>query len=146
MSYGYGIYICNNGTTYEGYWKDDKRHGYGVYINTEDDNKYGGPYKYEGQWNYHKRQGHGVETIIYGSGSKDESGEPVVLCDKYEGIWDEGYKNGVFKVYNSEDITLEYKYYIINPFTFINDDPYSTRARLKGSIIDKEKLMNLIKK
>jgi hypothetical protein len=50
---GIGVLVHANGDVYEGYWRDDKKHGYGRYIWTDGD-------YYEGQWENGELHGHGV--------------------------------------------------------------------------------------
>src|SRR5688572_3996463 len=45
-------YTYANGDTYDGEWKDDKRHGRGKFITSS--------FKYDGQWETDKRHGTGV--------------------------------------------------------------------------------------
>jgi len=58
---------------YLGQWKEDKAHGYGVYIHVNGA-------KYEGQWKDDLQDGYGVETWTDGS--------------KYEGHYKAGKKHG----------------------------------------------------
>lgn len=56
----------NNAQIYEGEWKDDKRHGYGVL-------KIVGHHTYYGQWKDNMRSGYGV--MIYGEEKRKEEGQ-----------------------------------------------------------------------
>eukprot|EP00956_Cyclotella_meneghiniana_P044036 scaffold298885_cov89-Cyclotella_meneghiniana.AAC.1 len=71
--HGFGVLICDNGNSYEGDWKLDKRDGLGIA-------RYSSGDVYDGEWKRGKRQGHGVMYI--------ESG------DTYIGSWDKGLKHG----------------------------------------------------
>ena len=80
---GIGIYHCEDGATYEGEWKDHLKSGVGVY-SFSDDSRYMGEFKND------IRDGYG---IIYGNNS-----------DKYEGEWknDQGNGFGIY-YYNKGD-------------------------------------------
>ncbi len=54
-------YTYPNGTQYKGEWKDDKRHGYGVWLRPDG-------MKYEGEWENDKPGGQG--TLTYPDGRK----------------------------------------------------------------------------
>ena len=70
---GYGVFVADNGNTYEGEWKNDKRDGHGkAKYNTGD--------VYIGSWMNCKRHGHGSMYIENG--------------DVYEGGWNNGFKDG----------------------------------------------------
>ena len=70
---GYGVFVADNGNTYKGEWKSDKRHGHGEALyNTGD--------MYIGSWMNCKRHGHGTMHIENG--------------DVYEGGWNNGFKDG----------------------------------------------------
>lgn len=70
---GYGVFVADNGNTYKGEWKNDKRHGHGEALyNTGD--------MYIGSWMNCKRHGHGTMHIENG--------------DVYEGGWNNGFKDG----------------------------------------------------
>jgi len=70
---GYGVFVADNGNTYKGEWKNDKRHGHGEALyNTGD--------MYIGSWMNCKRHGHGTMHIENG--------------DVYEGDWNNGFKDG----------------------------------------------------
>ena len=70
---GYGVFVADNGNTYEGEWKNDKRDGHGkAKYNTGD--------VYIGSWKNCKRHGHGSMYIENG--------------DVYEGGWNNGFKDG----------------------------------------------------
>ncbi|XP_058686417.1 ALS2 C-terminal-like protein isoform X1 [Poecile atricapillus] len=53
---GYGICEYGDGQVYKGYFKDDKRHGFGILENSSAQN----PFKYTGHWEKDKKSGYGV--------------------------------------------------------------------------------------
>lgn len=69
-----------DGSTYEGEWKNDLKHGYGVYIYANGD-------KYEGQWFNDSR--HGIGTYAH---SKED-------CSSH-GTWDAGQRIGPAEIRN----------------------------------------------
>ena len=69
----FGVLLRDNGNSYEGEWKKDKRDGLGIA-------RYSSGDVYDGQWQRGKRQGHGVMYIDAG--------------DTYIGSWDNGLKHG----------------------------------------------------
>jgi len=71
--HGFGVLLCDNGNSYEGEWKKDKRDGLGIA-------RYSSGDVYDGQWQKGKRQGHGVMYIDAG--------------DTYIGSWNNGLKHG----------------------------------------------------
>jgi hypothetical protein len=71
--HGFGVLICDNGNSYEGDWKNDKRDGLGIA-------RYSSGDVYDGEWKRGKRQGHGVMYIEAG--------------DTYIGSWSKGLKHG----------------------------------------------------
>jgi regulator of replication initiation timing len=71
--HGFGVLLCDNGNSYEGEWKKDKRDGLGIA-------RYSSGDVYDGQWQRGKRQGHGVMYIEAG--------------DTYIGGWNNGLKHG----------------------------------------------------
>ncbi|KAL7434361.1 hypothetical protein ACHAXM_004017 [Skeletonema potamos] len=71
--HGFGVLICDNGNSYEGEWKKDKRDGLGIA-------RYSSGDVYDGEWLRGKRQGHGVMYIEAG--------------DTYIGSWNNGVKHG----------------------------------------------------
>jgi len=71
--HGFGVLLCDNGNSYEGEWKKDKRDGLGIA-------RYSSGDVYDGQWQRGKRQGHGVMYIEAG--------------DTYIGSWRYGLKHG----------------------------------------------------
>merc|ERR1711966_640629 len=71
--HGFGVLQCDNGNSYEGEWKKDKRDGLGIA-------RYSSGDVYDGQWQKGKRQGHGVMYIDAG--------------DTYIGSWNNGLKHG----------------------------------------------------
>ena len=75
---GIGIYYCEDGATYKGEWKDNIKSGIGVY-SFSDNSRYMGDFKND------VREGYG---IIYGNNS-----------DKYEGEWMNDQGNGIGTYY-----------------------------------------------
>ena len=71
--HGFGVLLCDNGNSYEGEWKKDKRDGLGIA-------RYSSGDVYDGQWQRGKRHGHGVMYIEAG--------------DTYIGSWRHGLKHG----------------------------------------------------
>ena len=71
--HGFGVLLCDNGNSYEGEWKKDKRDGLGVA-------RYSSGDVYDGQWHRGRRQGHGIMYIEAG--------------DTYIGSWNNGLKHG----------------------------------------------------
>ena len=71
--HGFGMLLCDNGNSYEGEWKKDKRDGLGVA-------RYSSGDVYDGQWHRGRRQGHGIMYIEAG--------------DTYIGSWNNGFKHG----------------------------------------------------
>lgn len=71
--HGFGILLCDNGNSYEGDWRKDKRDGLGIA-------RYSSGDVYDGQWQRGKREGHGVMYIEAG--------------DTYIGSWQNGLKHG----------------------------------------------------
>ena len=51
--------VYNNGSIYEGKWKNDKKHGYGKYINSKGS-------IYEGKWKDGKKDGNFIKTLSSG--------------------------------------------------------------------------------
>ena len=78
----FGIYTWQDGRTYEGFYQDDKKHGYGVY--TWSDQK-----KYAGWWSNGKQ--HGIGVFISKEGKKKM------------GLWEDGKK---IRWFNSEEVKL----------------------------------------
>ena len=70
---GNGRLIHADGDVYEGKWKDDKAHGFGVYTHTDGA-------RYEGNWEHDKQHGYGIETWQDGA--------------RYEGNYKNGKKDG----------------------------------------------------
>ena len=105
---GYGIYSAKDGRKiYEGYWKDGKREGIGIYF-CEDGASY------EGEWKENLKHGIGVykfnDNSRYLGEFKDDvrNGLGIIHggnADKYEGEWmnDQGNGFGVY-YYNKGDI------------------------------------------
>ena len=71
--HGRGIQVWNDGSKYEGYWKDDKANVYGKLYHADGD-------IYEGEWLDDKAHGHGTYTHIDGA--------------KYEGNWKDDKQEG----------------------------------------------------
>lgn len=71
--HGCGVLLCDNGNSYEGEWKNDKRDGIGTA-------RYSSGDVYDGQWQRGRRHGHGVMYIEAG--------------DTYIGSWKNGLKHG----------------------------------------------------
>ena len=102
-------------TTYNGSWKDNKKHGFGVQI-------YGNGDKYEGMWSENMRHGSGTLWILTKkngilrklytgdwSGDKMEGRGTMYFenGDKYEGMWKENLRFGKGKlVYNDGDVYI----------------------------------------
>ena len=79
----FGIYTWQDGRMYEGFYLDDKKHGYGIY--TWSDKK-----KYSGWW-YQGKQ-HGLGEFVSREGGK-----------KKFGVWEDGKK---VKWFSSEEIKV----------------------------------------
>lgn len=71
--HGCGVLLCDNGNSYEGEWKNDKRDGFGTA-------RYSSGDVYDGEWQRGRRHGHGVMYIEAG--------------DTYIGSWKNGLKHG----------------------------------------------------
>lgn len=71
--HGFGVLLCDNGNSFEGEWKNDKRDGIGIA-------RYSSGDVYDGQWHRGRRHGHGVMYIEAG--------------DTYIGSWKNGLKHG----------------------------------------------------
>jgi hypothetical protein len=54
MKNGYHIYTYENGSKYEGEWKDNKRHGKGIFYDSD------GSKHYEGYWKSNKKHLYGI--------------------------------------------------------------------------------------
>lgn len=63
---GRGIQVWQDGSRYEGYWKNNKANGFGRLIHADGD-------VYEGEWRDDKAHGKGIYTHVDGS--------------RYEGDW-----------------------------------------------------------
>ena len=98
-----GIMYYKNGSKYEGQWKNDKKHGRGVFISQNYNNPKLIGIKYEGEFNNDKIEGYGVGK--YTSGDKYEGewknnkqyGRGVLIYKeggKYIGEWKNGKLNG----------------------------------------------------
>ncbi len=71
---GFGKYVGEDGSAYEGEWRDGCRHGSGRALSADGN-------VYEGQWAHGKRHGEGKETFASGA--------------HYEGQWEGGKPHGV---------------------------------------------------
>ena len=100
-----GIMFFDNGAKYEGQWKNDKKHGKGVFTSSHyfDCKNFVGM-KYEGDFKDDKFEGYGVTT--YTNGDKYEGewknnkqyGKGVVTYfngEKYDGEWIDGFFDGI---------------------------------------------------
>ena len=110
-----GVMIYNNGAKYEGEWKDNKKHGKGIFISSHYLNCETKPgLKYEGEFSYDKFEGFG--KVIYSNGDKYEGewknnkqhGRGILINftgTKYEGEWLDGKIEGIGIYYmNNGDI------------------------------------------
>ena len=108
---GNGVYVFDNGDKYEGQWKENLYHGYGVYECCSGDFK-----KYEGGWKNGKKDGYGV--CYYWDGSRYVGDFRFGLAsgkgktyhsngERHEGIYKDGLPNGKGKEYYSND-SLKY--------------------------------------
>lgn len=114
MKEGKGQYYYLNGDIYDGEWKYDKKHGYGVYTFLDKGSKYEGTWKedkmdgkgvyyykngskYDGEWVTDKREGNGI--FHYENGSK------------YDGEWknDQMHGKGIFVYHNGSKFMGEWK-------------------------------------
>ena len=112
---GYGKFVYPSGAYYEGQWKDNKKHGKGILINSD------GKTIYEGHWMNDKYHGKGILhnlNIIY---INDEfEYKDFNYLDKkwfkYDGIFSEDLKNGKGILYlsNSERFYGNFEKDIIN--------------------------------
>lgn len=98
---GYGIKIYNNKDKYEGYWKNDMRHGKGTYWLCIGKNKY--RKLYTGDWFENKKEGKGI--FFYKDGgcydgswkNSKRHGKGLMIYsngDTYEGNWQNDLKHG----------------------------------------------------
>lgn len=94
---GYGVYLYNNGSKYEGNWVNGKFQGKGTFTRSD------GSLMYKGEWENDLINGYGV--YLWTDGNKYEgnwvndkqNGYGVFLFNdgrKYEGNWKEGKKDG----------------------------------------------------
>ena len=115
-----GIMNYKNGGKYEGQWKNDKRHGKGVFISQNYNNPNLMGIKYEGEFNNDKIEGYGIGK--YSSGDKYEGewknnkqyGRGVlnyVGGGKYVGEWKNGKLNGegIYYLKNGERFEGKFK-------------------------------------
>jgi hypothetical protein len=73
MADGKKAYVYSDGTTYEGEWKNSKRHGFGVWVRPDGT-------RYVGEWENNKPNGEGILFNADGS--------------KYTGAWKDGRRHG----------------------------------------------------
>jgi hypothetical protein len=71
--------VYEEGSKYDGEWKDDKKHGKGVYVYEEGS-------KYDGEWKDDKKHGKGV--MVYKGVTSNSSGQ------KYDGEFQDGKRHG----------------------------------------------------
>ena len=90
MADGFGKAIWNDESFYEGLWKENKRHGEGVFTT-----KYGD--YYEGNYQHDKRHGFGKYYFRNG--------------DYYVGDWEDGKRSGLGTVFSSKGDTLVHGYW-----------------------------------
>lgn len=83
---GEGTFVFNMGDKYEGEWKNNKFHGYGIYTYSSQNPR---DLKYEGHWTEGERKGEG--THYYKNG------------DRYDGNFDKGLANGKGKYYHANN-------------------------------------------
>ena len=57
---GYGLYVWNNGESYEGDWVNGLKHGKGTWLGQKGDS-------YSGEWKFGKADGKGKHTWINGN-------------------------------------------------------------------------------
>ena len=109
-----GIMIYNSGSKYEGQWKDNKKHGKGIYYSYNKNNNIG--IKYEGEFNNDKFEGKGI--AIYSNGdiyngewkNNKQYGKGIVIYKtggRYEGEWEGGKFNGLGKYFLSNGERFE---------------------------------------
>ena len=132
-----GIMIFNNGAKYEGQWKNDKKHGKGVFTSSHYfDCKNNVGMKYEGEFKEDKFEGFGI--TLYTNGDKYEGewknnkqyGKGIVTYfngEKYEGDWSEGMFDGIgtFFLKNGERFEGRFKdnkYNGYGKYFYINGD------------------------
>ena len=132
-----GIMIFNNGAKYEGQWKNDKKHGKGVFTSSHYfDCKNNVGMKYEGEFKEDKFEGFGI--TLYTNGDKYEGewknnkqyGKGIVTYfngEKYEGDWREGMFDGIgtFFLKNGERFEGRFKdnkYNGYGKYFYINGD------------------------
>ena len=110
-----GVMIYNNGAKYEGEWKDNKKHGKGIFISSHYLNCENNPgLKYDGEFFNDKFDGYG--KVVYSNGDKYEGewknnkqhGRGTLINftgTKFEGEWLNGKIEGIGKYYmNNGDI------------------------------------------
>jgi hypothetical protein len=62
---GFGIYTWSDGRTYEGFYKEDKKHGYGIY-------KWSDSKSYSGWWYQGKQHGLGIYGFKKANGGSEK--------------------------------------------------------------------------
>ena len=87
-----GKQVYENGSEYDGQWKDNLRHGTGVYYDVETDTKY------EGEWKQGKKDGHGAMIMADGSRIAGEWSNDELVS--HRGV--EELKNGHYVARNGE--------------------------------------------
>jgi len=157
-----GVMTYNDGSKYDGQWKNDKKKGRGIFIsslyNNDDDDAFG--IRYEGEFNNDNFEGRGIckysnGDIYEGEWKKNKQyGWGVVKYnngDRYEGEWEDGKFNGIGKYFlnNGERFEGKFKdskydgygkYYFINgdilEGIFIYDNPIGECIlyKLDGSV------------
>ena len=97
-----GIMKYKNGSKYEGQWKNDKRHGKGIYTTQNYNNPNYAGILYEGEFNNDKIEGYGIGK--YSSG------------DQYEGEWknNKQYGRGILNYIGGGKYVGEWKYGKLN--------------------------------
>ncbi len=89
-SNGNGKYVWQNGSTYEGQWKNGKREGLGKY-------HYSNGSVYEGQWLNDKKNGTGTLWIY----------ENKKLIGKYVGTWLDDEMHGIITIYDENNLFIQ---------------------------------------
>lgn len=84
-----------NGSTYKGEWKNNVRHGSGIFLFVNDEGKPAG--KYDGQWQNDLPNGYGIHYY-----SNDGS-------YRYEGKWRDAKRFGGKLFYNNQEVIFKGK-------------------------------------
>ena len=108
-----GTYTYPDGTTYDGEWKDEKRHGQGIWIRPDG-------MKYEGEWKNDKPNGQGTLTSAKG--------------EKRTGEWKDGKfvaerKPIVEKVYHQQAYEKENRYQEKQTYPDSNSNPINKNEK-----------------